>query len=367
MNNNKKEFDISDKSSPDNLSEDVKELPKTLPPSERGNRFICKTFGDPNRDKFQIFIRDNVVKEIKGLPGYSGFLLGKHHLKNKSPFIEVSKQIPIENQVLPKAWSKVEEEISLHPNLSPMGWYYYHNTSLRSKNDSFQNASHIHKMNFPEPWEVALILNYLNELTFFGWGEGRINPKIIEFNGYIIFSEVEEDVDIQLEPPVEINPSCREPIPLKLKNFRGLSRNKFNIIIETEILNEIYHYTRSHCIHESGGILLGKYWQNENILYISKQIPALHSNAGRIHLTFTHETWNEINTERSKYPELLVVGWYHSHPGFEIFLSHHDYFIHKEYFNNSWQVALVIDPIWKKFILFGWQGNQIVRYEFHKI
>lgn len=42
--------------------------------------------------------------------------------------------------------------------------------------------------------------------------------------------------------------------------------------------------------------------------------------------------------------ELKAVGWYHSHTRSEIFLSPQDLEIHRRYFNEPWQVALVVRP-----------------------
>ncbi|MCL5743068.1 MAG: hypothetical protein M1541_03930, partial [Acidobacteria bacterium] len=41
---------------------------------------------------------------------------------------------------------------------------------------------------------------------------------------------------------------------------------------------------------------------------------------------------------------LIPVGWYHSHTRSEIFLSEADLEIHRRYFPESWQVALVLRP-----------------------
>ena len=42
-------------------------------------------------------------------------------------------------------------------------------------------------------------------------------------------------------------------------------------------------------------------------------------------VTFTHETWNKINAEMdSRFAHLAIVGWYHSHPDFGVFLSDRD-------------------------------------------
>ena len=63
-------------------------------------------------------------------------------------------------------------------------------------------------------------------------------------------------------------------------------------------------------------------------------------------VTFTHEAWNKINHEMdTRFVDLKIVGWYHSHPSFGIFLSERDVFIHDHFFSNPGQVALVVDPV----------------------
>ena len=45
-----------------------------------------------------------------------------------------------------------------------------------------------------------------------------------------------------------------------------------------------------------------------------------------------------------RYPDKLVLGWYHTHPAYGVFLSEHDMFIHRNFFAEPHHVAVVIDP-----------------------
>ena len=54
-----------------------------------------------------------------------------------------------------------------------------------------------------------------------------------------------------------------------------------------------------------------------------------------------------------------IVGWYHSHPGFGVFLSEHDLFIQQNFFSNPQQVAWVYDPHTDEEGCFGWIGGNI--------
>lgn len=78
-------------------------------------------------------------------------------------------------------------------------------------------------------------------------------------------------------------------------------------------------------------------------------------------VTFTHESWSHINKEMdTKFQEQRIVGWYHSHPNFGIFLSDRDLFIQQNFFSGPGQIALVIDPVRKIEGVFEWRkGNAV--------
>jgi hypothetical protein len=58
--------------------------------------------------------------------------------------------------------------------------------------------------------------------------------------------------------------------------------------------------------------------------------------------------------------EEQIVGWYHSHPGFGIFLSEHDLFIHRNFFGGPSQIAVVVDPLAGTEGVFAWRDDRIV-------
>lgn len=76
-------------------------------------------------------------------------------------------------------------------------------------------------------------------------------------------------------------------------------------------------------------------------------------------VTFTHESWAQINQEMdSKYAESRIVGWYHSHPDFGIFLSDRDCFIQENFFSGAGQIAYVVDPVRKLEGIFEWRKGK---------
>jgi proteasome lid subunit RPN8/RPN11 len=87
----------------------------------------------------------------------------------------------------------------------------------------------------------------------------------------------------------------------------------------------------------------------------------VYSESSPVSLTFTHDTWQEINRIKDEhFPDLKIVGWYHSHPGLGIFLSAMDEFIHRNFFNMPWQIAYVIDPVNEESGIFRWEGGALV-------
>lgn len=110
------------------------------------------------------------------------------------------------------------------------------------------------------------------------------------------------------------------------------------------------------------GVLVGEVMKdaNGNYLNISGFIRGEHAKNSGCQVSFTHETWDYINSEmENKYKDRSIIGWYHTHPGFGIFLSEMDKFIHDNFFNMPYQIAMVIDPIADKQGIFLWIEGKI--------
>lgn len=112
------------------------------------------------------------------------------------------------------------------------------------------------------------------------------------------------------------------------------------------VVNEIKAHGRTSMHQEVCGVLLGNLcFDGGPYLLIDARIEGKFATHQSGSVTFTSETWDYINGERdSKYPEKKIVGWYHTHPGFGIFLSNMDAFIHNNFFSLKWQPAYVFDP-----------------------
>jgi proteasome lid subunit RPN8/RPN11 len=95
---------------------------------------------------------------------------------------------------------------------------------------------------------------------------------------------------------------------------------------------------------EVGGFLVGRIQGSETEIVSAK--PALTAESNQTHLTITHEAWAEIlEVMDSEFPGLVIIGWYHTQPGFGLFLSDYDVFIQQNFFGAPGQIAMVVDPL----------------------
>jgi proteasome lid subunit RPN8/RPN11 len=132
------------------------------------------------------------------------------------------------------------------------------------------------------------------------------------------------------------------------------------VAIQGSVLQNIRLHARSEPQREICGVLLGN--QSNGQTRVVASIKGQGANQGDAHVTFTQETWNKIHEEKDKkYPNEKIVGWYHSHPGFGVFLSDHDLFIHKNFFSQPGQLAWVFDPHSDEEGCFGWENDEVRR------
>lgn len=100
---------------------------------------------------------------------------------------------------------------------------------------------------------------------------------------------------------------------------------------------------------EVGGVLVGDWCVDEKtaeeFVIVNHALPARHTLQGSVYLTFTQDSLVDIHNQIEKrFEGERIVGWYHTHPRMGIFLSHYDTWLHKNFFPEPWQVALVVEP-----------------------
>ena len=130
------------------------------------------------------------------------------------------------------------------------------------------------------------------------------------------------------------------------------------IVMEAEVARKIRQHSRSSMKAEVCGVLIGSI--DAERMVVEACIAGVNAAQGGAHVTFTQDTWGHIYQIKDKeYPDARIVGWYHSHPGFGVFLSEHDLFIQENFFSDPQQVAWVYDPHTDEEGCFGWVGGKI--------
>ncbi len=158
-----------------------------------------------------------------------------------------------------------------------------------------------------------------------------------------------DDLEIELtsskpEEPCGEDPARREGqvlLPL------GKPSHDPRFLLAYSCLKQILAHGQRQEDTEVGGILLGWIWRCERgrVTEVTETLPAEKTEAGLGHVTFSHETWQEIYNELDRRPaELKISGWYHTHPGFGVFYSEHDRFIQRYFFGGEGQLGIVVDP-----------------------
>jgi len=145
----------------------------------------------------------------------------------------------------------------------------------------------------------------------------------------------------------------------------GSIETDLKIFIKQETLRKIDDYLKSDINNELGGVLIGDVCLiegNRKFIKIDNLIIAKHTNSSLSRLTFTHETWVNINEilERD-FPDKKILGWFHSHPGHTVFLSNFDVFIQENFFNMDYMVAYVYDPTIDDRGFFFWKDKKIAK------
>ena len=176
---------------------------------------------------------------------------------------------------------------------------------------------------------------------------------------------MKEDFDIQISGETQQpdqNTADSVQLPMNLLAMGEMEPDDVKVYIRQTVYKALEKYALADVDHERGTIILGEYSEEmgKTHVVISDYIEARYTDASASTLTFTHETWDYVHRQHDeKYPDKKIVGWQHTHPGYGIFLSNYDLFIHENFFNLPFQIAYVIDPVQQLRGFFQWKNGRI--------
>lgn len=170
----------------------------------------------------------------------------------------------------------------------------------------------------------------------------------------IQFGELEE-----AEPEVRLRPDGNKHF--SVVPVYSPSKNELPVFVDLDALRDMEEHALDDTGVELGGVMLGGQYvddQGQPFVLVTDSLRAKHYESTKGSFKFTHDTWEQITRERDEFPdELQMVGWYHTHPDWGVFLSGMDMFICDNFFNKKLDVALVIDPCRQDRGFFQWTEN----------
>ncbi len=198
-------------------------------------------------------------------------------------------------------------------------------------------------------------------------------PDVEVAEAELVYPEIEEEIIEEVQAP-EIIPSqarvrvAGERLPLNDPTWAAV-----DILMDESALRAAQAHALSSMNREVAGVLVGgrpeKQPDGRYVVHIFDTIVARHTVMQGASVTYTPESWRYLNdTLAERYPDetAVMVGWYHTHPGFGIFLSGMDLFIHQNFFTQIWHVAMVLDPRARTSGFFCWdrQKTRVSRSDF---
>jgi proteasome lid subunit RPN8/RPN11 len=179
-----------------------------------------------------------------------------------------------------------------------------------------------------------------------------LDRKIVDDG--IQFGEVEE-----ASPQVNLRPDRNKHFAVVA--YGSPENRDLPIFVDLDVLRDMEEHALSDTSVELGGVLLGGCYTDDDgrpYIVVTDSLRAQHYESTKGSFTFTHDTWSAITREREQFPEeLAMVGWYHTHPDWGVFLSGMDMFICDNFFNKPLDLAYVIDPCRGDRGMFQWTGN----------
>ena len=133
------------------------------------------------------------------------------------------------------------------------------------------------------------------------------------------------------------------------------------VFIDNPVYEKIHIHANSDLNHEVGGVLIGDYnkdlFGTEFIIITDILSQDSSESEHAAHIVFTHKFWMIVDKYLDQNQGKLVLGCYHTHPRFGVFLSGTDRATILNSFNQPHHVAIVIDPVNKTEGYFVW-GNR---------
>ena len=194
----------------------------------------------------------------------------------------------------------------------------------------------------------------------------------------------------EVAPPIAIRDSSLAERMAVAVPHGAICAGDVPVFVPQRVLDEAATLSRQAAAKETGGVLIGHLHRDPSVpdmfVEVTAQIHARHTEADLTKLTFTSETWTEVQAaiDLRRNGEMML-GWWHSHPVREWckdcaperqqvcrmasdFFSAHDHALHRTVFPRAYSIALVANDVATgdvTFSAFGWREGLLESRGFH--
>ncbi|MCE5324750.1 LysM peptidoglycan-binding domain-containing protein [bacterium] len=244
----------------------------------------------------------------------------------------------------------------------------------------------------PDDWSVLQVASRIAELAKLpsvGSDNYPISYGLVQLRGSAIDPQSRlTDLDLPDHPVFRIVPDItaaqetmdfafdennvleRDPVQhsdVKILNQRLITEDvrldlKVDVRIDAAVHRQIEDFASKDRHTECAGLLLGTVTdeEHERAIHIKAVLPAYDAKGSRTSVKIDLQAWDQILLDRDKcYGDLDVLGWFHTHAGWGVFMSDADVFIHRHFFRHPNMVAYVLDPTMGKDGFFYWHDGTI--------
>lgn len=135
-----------------------------------------------------------------------------------------------------------------------------------------------------------------------------------------------------------------------------------DVRIDAEVHREIEQFAAANRNRECAGMLLGNIETEGKgrIIHVTAAVPAQGAVGTRASVSISLKAWESMLKVRDlDYGDLRVLGWFHTHAGWGVFMSDSDVFIHRHFFPHPNLIAYVLDPSTGRDGFFYWHEGKI--------
>lgn len=137
---------------------------------------------------------------------------------------------------------------------------------------------------------------------------------------------------------------------------------KPEVRIDVEVHREIEAFAADNRNKECAGLLLGnvEVEGRDRIIHVTAMAAAEGAVGTRASVSISLSAWEAMFRVRDlDYGNLRILGWFHTHAGWGVFMSDSDVFIHRHFFGHPNMVAYVLDPTTGRDGFFYWHEGKI--------